>query len=125
MRPASRSVTLWEGASRPVRKSLRSSHNYERTVRVCMAVGGSSNTIIHIPAIATEAELPMECSRVYTEASSEIRAPCRRPPESRQRTPMEEFAEAGGLGAILGPLRKRLYTDVMTADRQDPGTEDG
>ena len=41
-------------------------------IKVCMAIGGSSNTVIHIPAAATEAELGIDCSEIYAQASQEI-----------------------------------------------------
>lgn len=104
-------MTLWEKGI--TARQIITEQSITNAIRVCMAVGGSSNTIIHIPAIATEAELPMECSRVYTEASSEIPLLVGVRPNLGMHS-MQEFAEAGGLGAILGLLRKRLYTDVMT-----------
>ncbi len=104
-------MTLWEKGI--TARQIITEQSITNAIRVCMAVGGSSNTIIHIPAIATEAELPMECSRVYTEASSEIPLLVGVRPNLGMHS-MQEFAEAGGLGAILGLLRARLYTDVMT-----------
>lgn len=104
-------MTLWEKGI--TARQIITEQSITNAIRVCMAVGGSSNTIIHIPAIATEAELPMECSRVYTEASSEIPLLVGVRPNLGMHS-MQEFAEAGGLGAILSLLRDHLDTNVMT-----------
>ena len=67
-----------------------------------MAIGGSSNTIIHIPAVATEACLDMDCSSIYAEASCEV--PLLIGIRPNGKCCMADFEAAGGLGALLNEL---------------------
>ena len=41
-------------------------------IKTCMAIGGSGNTIIHVPAVATESGIEMNFSDIYAAASFEI-----------------------------------------------------
>ena len=102
---------LWENGI-TARKVITEA-SITNAIKVCMAVGGSSNTIIHIPAIASEAELGMECSRVYTETSNEIPLLVGVRPNKGMHS-MEEFDQAGGLYAILNILRDKLDTSTLT-----------
>ncbi|MGD9566782.1 MAG: dihydroxy-acid dehydratase [Sedimentibacter sp.] len=102
---------LWEKGC--TARQIITEKSITNAIKVCMAVGGSSNTIIHIPAIATEAELSMECGSIYAEASNEIPLLVGVRPNVGMHS-MEEFDKAGGLGAILNILKDRLNTDVIT-----------
>ena len=104
-------MTLWENGI--TARKIITPASITNAIKVCMAVGGSSNTIIHIPAIATEAELDMECSRVYTEASNEIPLLVGIRPNQGMHT-MGEFDAAGGLGAVLSILKDHLDQNVLT-----------
>lgn len=80
-------------------------------IKVCMAVGGSSNTIIHIPAIATEAEYDMQCSGIYTQASNDI--PLLVGIKPNGAFTMQDFDAAGGLRALLNILQEKLDTACL------------
>lgn len=83
-------------------------------LKVCMAVGGSANTIIHVPAVATETELNMNCSEVYAKASQEIPLLIGIRPNDEQKYNMQDFHEAGGLSALLSVMKDCLYLEGMT-----------
>lgn len=102
---------LWEKGI--TARQIITEESVTNAIKVCMAVGGSSNTIIHIPAIATEADLPMKCSEVYAEASNEVPLLVGIRPNVGMHT-MADFDKAGGLGAILNIIKDKLYTDVIT-----------
>lgn len=104
-------MTLW--ANGITARKIITPESVTNAVKVCMAVGGSSNTIIHLPAIATEAELDMECSRIYTEASNEIPLLVGIRPNHGMHS-MTEFDEAGGLTALLASLKSHLALDTLT-----------
>ncbi|NOY64469.1 MAG: dihydroxy-acid dehydratase [Nitrospirae bacterium] len=78
---------------------------FENAIMVDMALGGSTNTVLHIPAIAREAgvKLPLE---IFDEIS-------RKTPHIADMLPggvhyMEDLHHAGGIPAVLKRLRKGI-----------------
>ena len=63
-------LKLWEQGI--TARKIITNESVTNAIKVCMAVGGSANTVIHIPAAATEAELTIDCSDLYARASQEI-----------------------------------------------------
>jgi dihydroxy-acid dehydratase len=87
----------------------------ENGIAVDMALGGSTNTVLHIPAIANEAgvELPLD---VFDAIS-------RRTPHLTNFRPagdmmMEDLDAAGGVPAILKRLKKQLSNCITTSGRK-------
>jgi len=81
-------------------------------ISTCMAIGGSTNSLIHLPAIATEAELPLDCMSVFDKASHRIPLLLGIVPNGEHL--MEDFERAGGLGALCGVLSGELELDALT-----------
>jgi len=84
---------------------------FENGIAVDMALGGSTNTVLHIPAIANEAGVDLPLER-FDEIS-------RRTPHLTNFRPagdmmMEDLDAAGGIPAILKRLKKHL-NDCPTA----------
>lgn len=104
-------MKLWEQGI--TARKIITNESITNAIKVCMAVGGSSNTIAHIPAIATESELSIECSPVYAKASNEIPLLVGVRPNITMHT-MTEFDKAGGLGAILNELKNELDLNTLT-----------
>ena len=86
---------------------------FENAMTVDMAIGGSSNTVLHLTAIAHEAgiEIPLP---LFDEIS-------RRTPYITKLSPggthhMQDLNEAGGILAVMGELAKRdlLHLDALT-----------
>ncbi len=82
---------------------------FENAIRVDMALGGSTNTVLHIPAIAHEAgvKLPLE---VFDELS-------RTTPHIANMLPggehfLEDLDAAGGIPAVLKRLGKLLHNTM-------------
>ncbi len=82
---------------------------FENAIRVDMALGGSTNTVLHIPAIAHEAgvELPLE---VFDELS-------RTTPHIANMLPggehyLEDLDAAGGIPAVLKRLGKLIHNTM-------------
>ena len=110
-REAGRKVMeLWEKNICP--RDIITESAITNAIRVCMAIGGSSNTIIHIPAVATEACLDMDCSSIYAEASCEV--PLLIGIRPNGKCCMADFEAAGGLGALLNELTSKLDLTGMT-----------
>ena len=106
-----RVMTLWKEQITP--RQIITPASITNAIKVCMAVGGSTNTIIHVPAIATETELDMDCSAVYAAASQEIPLLVGIRPNGPHC--MEDFRRAGGLQAVLHEIREHL--DQMEGEK--------
>jgi len=83
-------------------------------IHMCMAIGGSTNTIIHVPAIATESELDMNCSDIYADASQKIPLLVGIRPNGPHC--MEDFRRAGGLGSVLNEIREHLDLSCISVN---------
>ena len=75
-------------------------------IKVCMAIGGSTNTMMHIPAVAAEAEIDMDCWDVYDKASHEIPLLMNVRPTGQYT--MFDFQQAGGLRAVMYEIKDHL-----------------
>jgi dihydroxy-acid dehydratase len=87
----------------------------ENALRVLLAVGGSTNAIIHLTAIAGRLGIKVSLERLnrlsdYTPVLVNLK-----PVGSHY---MEDFFFAGGLGAVLRELRPLLHLDCMTVTGQ-------
>ena len=93
---------------------------FENALTVDMALGCSTNTMLHLPAIAHEAgiELNMEMAN---EVSSRTPNLCHLAPAGP--TYMEDLNEAGGVYAVMSELKKKnlLHLDCMTVTGKTVG----
>lgn len=92
-------------------RQIITNESIENALYVCQAIGGSGNTIIHIPATATEAGLTIDCSAIYAKASREIPLLAGIRPNGEYC--MKDFEEAGGLGALMAQMQDKLHLDCM------------
>lgn len=92
-------------------RQIITNESIENALQVCQAIGGSGNTIIHIPATATEAGLTIDCSEIYARASREMPLLIGIRPNGQYC--MKDFEEAGGLGALMNQMRDKLHLDCM------------
>jgi dihydroxy-acid dehydratase len=85
-----------------------------------MAFGGSSNTVLHLTAIAHEAEADVSLDD-WAEISAATPNLCRISPASEYH--MEDLYAAGGVAAIFKELDKKdiLHRDAPTADGRTMG----
>ncbi|MFA6846181.1 MAG: dihydroxy-acid dehydratase [Sphaerochaetaceae bacterium] len=92
-----------------VRKEIRpldylTKESFVNVVRYMMATGGSTNSILHIPAMARMAGIEIKPS-LFDEISSQV--PCISAIYPNHKTyTMEDFDRAGGLNAVVGELLK-------------------
>jgi len=82
--------------------SKMSLHN---AIRVDMALGGSTNTVLHLMAIAVEAEVPLSLQDFNTLAE-EVPHICHMQPSGPHS--MQTLYRAGGIPAVLNRLEKYL-----------------
>lgn len=92
-------------------QQILTKENLDNAVRFTMAIGGSTNTILHLPAIAQEAGFEITLDRIdeLSEAT-----PCIAKFKPSSKFSLWDFYQAGGVGAILGNIAPLLNKDVLT-----------
>ncbi|MDX1433858.1 MAG: dihydroxy-acid dehydratase, partial [Gammaproteobacteria bacterium] len=85
----------------------------DNAVTVAMALGCSTNAIIHLIAMARRAGVALDLDRFDASGRETPLIANIRP--SGERYLMEDFYYAGGLRALMGRLRDRLHLDARTA----------
>ncbi|MDO9230574.1 MAG: dihydroxy-acid dehydratase [Syntrophales bacterium] len=85
--------------------------NLLNAVRFLMAIGGSTNALLHLPAIAREAGFELTLKEI-DEISTET--PCIAKFKPSSKYTLWDFFRAGGVGAVLGELKTLLNREVMT-----------
>lgn len=85
----------------------------ENALSVEMALGCSSNTVLHLTAIANEAKLPINLD-IINEISAKVPNLCHLAPASQ--THIIDLYYAGGLAGVMNELAKKdiLHLDCMT-----------
>ena len=90
-----------------------SERSVENALRVLLALGGSTNAIIHLTAIAGRLGIPLSLARL-NEISDETPVLVDLKPVGQGY--MEDFYAAGGVGAVLRELRSLLHLDTVGVD---------
>lgn len=105
-------MELYEKNIRP--RDIMTDKAFLNALTVDMALGCSTNSMLHLPAIAHEAgvELNLELAN---EISAKTPNLCHLAPAGH--TYIEDLNEAGGVYAVMNELNKKelLYTDLITA----------
>ena len=84
---------------------------FENAVRVLLAIGGSTNGIIHLTAMAGRLGIRIEPS-VFDRLAEETPMIVNLKPSGAYY--MEDFHKAGGMRVVLQALKERLHLDCMT-----------
>ncbi len=92
---------------------------FENAIALDIAMGGSTNTILHLLAIAQEAEIDFTLEDI-DRMSRDIPQLCKVAPNTPQYH-IEDVHRAGGIMGILGELDRagKLHTDVPTVHAPD------
>lgn len=85
--------------------SIMTKNAFENAIRVDIAIGGSTNTALHIPAIAKELDIEISLD-LFDRISRETPNICHILPSGKFA--MEDLDKAGGVPGILNRLRDRL-----------------
>ncbi|HEX6212053.1 MAG TPA: IlvD/Edd family dehydratase [Methylomirabilota bacterium] len=91
---------------------------FENALRVLLAIGGSTNAIIHLTAVAGRVGVPIDLTAL-NRLSDETPVLVDLKPSGQHY--MEDFFAAGGLGAVLRELRDRLHLDCLTVTGEPLG----
>jgi dihydroxy-acid dehydratase len=92
-------------AERVTPRSIITPESIRNAIRVDMALGGSTNTILHLMALATEAGIPLDLA-TFNQLGAEIPHLCDMQPAGPHS--MLALHRAGGIPAVLSRLRGQL-----------------
>ncbi len=86
---------------------------FENAMTVDMGIGGSSNTVLHLTAIAYEAGIELPLS-LFEQISAKTPYITKLSPSGTQH--IQDLNEAGGISAVMNELSKRglIHTEVLT-----------
>lgn len=87
---------------------------FENAIMVDLALGGSTNTVLHIPAIANDAGIDL-LLEVFDELSRKIPHICDMLPAGRHY--LEDLDYAGGIPAVLKRLRENIYDNITVSGK--------
>ena len=91
---------------------------FDNAIRVHMAMGGSTNAIIHLVAMARRAGIALDMKR-FDDISREIPVLANVRPSGKYL--MEDFYYAGGIRALMAELRERLDLSCPTVTGETLG----
>jgi dihydroxy-acid dehydratase len=84
----------------------------ENAVKVCLAIGGSTNAVLHLTALAYEAEADINILDAFDVVSKNTPTIAKVYPAAKWD--MEDFWRAGGIPRVMDRLRSILHMDAMT-----------
>ena len=104
-------MTLLEKNIRP--RDIVTERAVHNAVSMDMALGGSSNTVLHLPAVFGEAGLVLSLD-IFDEISRKTPNICKLSPAGSQH--IEDLDRAGGVPAVMASLLEKglAYGDVLT-----------
>jgi len=91
---------------------------FENAISVDMALGGSTNAVLHIKAVAEEAgvNLPL---KIFDDVARRIPHICDMRPSGPYD--LEDLDSAGGIPAVMNVLRDKLHLDALTVTGRTVG----
>ncbi len=91
---------------------------FENAITVDMALGGSTNAVLHLKAIAEEANVPLPLE-IFDEIAKRVPHICNMRPSGPHD--LEELDAAGGIPAVMNVLREKLHLDALTVTGKTVG----
>ncbi|MDA7414936.1 dihydroxy-acid dehydratase [Xenophilus arseniciresistens] len=88
---------------------------FENAIRTLAAIGGSTNAVIHLTAIAGRLGVPLQLED-FDRLASEM--PCLVNLQPSGQHLMEDFCYAGGLPVVMKEIQHLLHTEIVTASGQ-------
>ena len=108
VKAAKQIVTLVEKDIKP--RDILSRESFVNAFALDMAMGGSTNTVLHALAIANEAEIEFDL-KILNELSDRVPYICKVSPATKN-VHMEDVDRAGGISAILNEISKVNVLDL-------------
>ena len=95
--------------------SILTREAFENAIKTLAAIGGSTNAVIHLIAMAGRLGVPLSVDD-FDRLASEL--PCLLNLQPSGEHLMEDFCYAGGLPAVMKEIEHLLHTDIITASGQ-------
>ena len=95
--------------------SILTREAFENAIKTLAAIGGSTNAVIHLIAMAGRLGVPLSIDD-FDRLASEL--PCLLNLQPSGEHLMEDFCYAGGLPAVMKEIEHLLHTDIITASGQ-------
>lgn len=111
-------MKLWENDIKPL--DIMTPDAFQNAIRLDMAIGCSSNSVLHLLAIAHEAGVSIDLNR-FNEISSATPHICKLSPAGEHH--MEDLYRAGGISAMFNELGKKdlINTHCLTVTGKTVG----
>ncbi|MEI3609485.1 dihydroxy-acid dehydratase [Pseudogracilibacillus sp. SO10305] len=90
---------------------IMTKENFENAIKVLMAIGGSTNAVIHLIAIAKRLDIHLDL-QLFDEISKETPLIANMRPAGNYQ--MEDLYRAGGIPVVLKELQNQLHTNQIT-----------
>ena len=108
-----------ELAKAPIRPSeIITAKSVENALRILLAIGGSTNAIVHLTAIAGRAGVKIDLNRLNVLSDSTPVLVDLKPTGQHY---MSDLYAAGGVGAVLREIKALLHLDCMTVTGETLG----
>jgi dihydroxy-acid dehydratase len=127
--PDSRRLRLAEGVGRQIVETIQknitpsnilTARAFDNAIRMLMAIGGSTNAVVHLVAMAGRVGIKLPLER-FDELSRTTPLIVNLRPSGKFH--MEDLFEAGGIPAVLKELKPLLHLDCMTVTGRTLGEE--
>ncbi len=109
-------LQLWQTNLRP--SQILTTSALRNAITVSMALGGSTNVVLHLLALAHELNIPISLE-TFDEISRQVPFICNIRPSGRY--PILALEEAGGIPAVLNEIRQLLDLSVLTVTGRSLG----
>lgn len=114
-------IAVMEMHKRDIRpKDILNEAAFANALTVDMALGCSTNTVLHLPAIAKEADFPFSLE-IFNQVSDKTPNLCKISPAGHHH--IQDLDEAGGIQAVMAELSKKglIRTEAMTVTGKTVG----
>ena len=92
-------------------RDIMTKEAFENAIAVDLAIGGSTNTVLHLPAIANEAGIKLDLD-LFDNISRKIPTIVSMRPGGKHF--IEDLDKAGGVYAVMQKIKDRINLDVLT-----------
>jgi dihydroxy-acid dehydratase len=93
-------------------RDVMTRESLENAVKVCLAIGGSTNAVLHLTALAYEAELDLDVLDAFDKFSRTTPTMVKVYPAGHND--MEAFWRAGGIPRVMDNMQSLLHMNEMT-----------
>ncbi len=97
-------------------RQIITEESIRNAIKVCLAISGSTNAVMHLTAIAYEAELDIDVLKEFDDLSRQIPQVAKINPSSEYNC--IDFHKAGGVPRVMDALQKQLDLGAMTVTGQ-------